>query len=489
MHALHTQSEKQVAALSKKLRRLERRGKYEKALTELGGLWNDFDSHPLLEGLSELDSAEILLRCGSLIGFHGHNKQIQDAQVTSRDLLMESREKFLSFTDKKKAAECENYLALTYWRTGESNEAAAWVDESLSRNLPINSDTRLYAYVIKSLNLLSLKQYHEICDDFTLLENDFLVYADDFLKGNLYNNYGLALKNLGKLEKALDNLEIGKDFYLASGNKVHCGLAENNLAQMYRTQSRFQKAHLAVDNAARLFKQSKDKTREGFSFDTKALIYKAEARYDDALMAVEKAIKILRKSENLAYLAETCLTKSKILLYLDDFTAAVLTLIEAVDIARVQTGEEAAKRLIIEFEKTLDERKSPKLAEAEVEKSKLELVLPASLSNYTDYRGIRINNSYLENIGIKKDSLAVLAEDKISRGDLVAIVEIATGEISCGFYDADFGIACLERTDHGPLLFDEKDIKVLGKIVGVCNSRKDETGKMIVEALNLQNRN
>jgi hypothetical protein len=32
-------------------------------------------------------------------------------------------------------------------------------------------------------------------------------------------------------------------------------------------------------------------------------------------------------------------------------------------------------------------------------------------------------------------------------------------------------------------LFNEDDVRILGKIVGVCRSGKDEKGKMIVEAI------
>ena len=42
---------------------------------------------------------------------------------------------------------------------------------------------------------------------------------------------------------------------------------------------------------------------------------------------------------------------------------------------------------------------------------------------------------------------------------------------------------CLERGDDDPQLFDESDIRVLGKIVGVCTTGKDHAGKTIVTAI------
>jgi tetratricopeptide (TPR) repeat protein len=309
------------------------------------------------------------------------------------------------------------------------------------------------------------------------------------LKGDFYNNFAIALKNLGRTKEALSKFEVARYYHQKSHHKIYLGTIENNLAQLYNSEKLFAKAHQATDRGTKIFRQIKDRTREGFSLDTKSQIYFAERKYTQALKTVEKAICILKKSENLAYLVETSLTKSKILLYLDDFTAATLSLFEAVQIARVNTGEEAARDLIKEFEKTLLEKN--KIAdenlfeEDQSDIDNLKLILPSSISHYTEIQGVWIKNSHLENVGLRKNSLAIVAQTEIKRGDLAAISEIETGAIFCGVYDCDFGIVCLEGANGEPQLFDEKSIKILGKIVGVCNSGKDTDGKMIVQPINL----
>ena len=90
------------------------------------------------------------MRCGALIGFLGHNKQIPNSQETSKNLLTEARNRFLEIYDVEKIAECENYLALAYWQTGELVEAETWIEESLSHNLPNSNHIRLYSYIIES---------------------------------------------------------------------------------------------------------------------------------------------------------------------------------------------------------------------------------------------------------------------------------------------------------------------------------------------------
>lgn len=484
MKTLHIQTAKQPAVLAKRLFKLERCGRYEEALEELADIWPDFELPPNVGDFEAQDAAEILLRCGSLIGLQGHNAQIPDAQLRSKDLLSNARERFLGLEKIEKAAECENHLALTFWRTGEFNEAEDWVEEALAHEFPNSSDARLYSHLTKSLIDLSCKRFEVNVNNGKKLESDFRKYGDAFLTGSFYTNIGLSLKNLGRPSEALGHLELARYYHQRSRHKIYLGTVENNLAQLYKEIGKFSKAHESIDNATRIFKQLKDKTREGYSLDTKALVYVAESKYSEALRTVEKALSLLRISENSAYRIETMLTKAKILLYLDNFSAAVLSLIDAVDIARVQTGEKSAIQLINEFESALNERNAPP-RKKDLAAGDFELTLPRSISQFSDYRGIWINNTGLEDIGLTKGSLAIVVKDKISRGDLVAISNVENDEVSCGFYDADFGIVCLEGANGEPQIFDEKDVRVLGKIVGVCDSAKNEDGKMVVKLLNL----
>lgn len=485
MKTLLTQS----VASAKKLFDLERCGMYEAAFEELKGIWDDTAIFPDVENFDALSAAEIVLRCGSLIGFHGHNKQIPEAQETSKNLLTEARGRFLDFVNVEKIAECENYLALAYWRTGEAREAEIWLEESLSRDLPESNPTRLYANIIKCLVFLSTKRYEEIISNLEKLEDDFLKCSDYGLKGDFCNNFAIALKNLGRNREALSKFELARYYHQKSRHKIYLGTIENNLAQLYKSESSFSRAHQAIDSGTKIFRQIKDRTREGFSLDTKAQIYFAEGKYAEALKTAEKAIGILKKSENTAYLVETYLTKSKILLYSDDFTSATFSLFDAVQIARIHTGEESATGLIKEFEKTLLEKNKTAaanlFAENQPDIDNLQLVLPSSLSHHKEIQGVWIKNSHLENAGLKKDSLAIVAQVEIRRGDLAAISEIETGAVVCGFYDCDFGIVCLEGINDEPQLFDEKSIEILGKIVGFCDSEKTADGKMIVQPINL----
>ena len=490
MNPLHPQTSRDHSELVGELFALERSGNFEQGMLELRGTWDDTSADPTVEGLNPLLAADIFLRCGALIGFLGHSRQVPAAQERSKNLLTKSRSIFLEHNLPEKLAECENYLALAYWRTGEINEAESWIDEAQSREVSERGDAGLYSHVIRSLIQLSQKRYAEVCKNFSVLRESFLENADHFLLGNFYMNNGIAMRNIGDIPRALESLRQSRDFFVRSGNKTQIAMAENNLCYLFKSERRFAEAHEAIDRATELFRQAGDRTREGFSLDSKALIFLDEGKYDDALDIVEQAISILRKSENYGYLIETIATKAKIQLYSSDFATATLTLVEAVELAKVRISEDAAVRLVREFEQALEDRNTIKRPKVRDERSgvatgDLKLVLPPSIANYTDYQGIWINNSDLESYGLVRGSLAVVVPDKVRRGDLVALVELSNDLVSCGFYDSDFGIVCLEAGGSEPQLFDKSDIKILGKIVGVCHGSKNDDGTLDVRPIDL----
>jgi tetratricopeptide (TPR) repeat protein len=487
MKTLHTHA----TLLLRKLLKLERCGRYDEALAELRDIWKDTTTFPNVDEFEPPAAADIVLRCGSLIGFLGHTRQISNSQEKSKNLLTEARNRFLDIYDVEKIAECENYLALAYWRTGELVEADTWIEQALLHNLPNSNRTRLYSYIIKCLVSLRPDKFDENISLLESLENDFINFGCSSLKGDFYNHYGLNLRKIGKTSEALEKYKLAKHFHQKSGHQIYLGTIENNIAYLYKSQSKFVEAHEAINNAVKIFRQIKDKTREGFTLDTKAQIYFTERKFEEALTTSDKAIAILAKSENKAYLVEGCLTKAKTLIYLDDtdeYVDATLCLSEAIQIAMSNISEEAARDLVREFEKTRQEKNAPVIEEIfpaqESLGENLELILPPEISHYSDFQGVRMKNNHLEEVGLRRDSLAIVVQEKVERGDLVAIAEIANDSVSCGFYDTDFGIVCLEGFNGEVQLFDDRDVRIIGKIVGVCNSEKDAGGKMIVEAIN-----
>ena len=479
---------KQTDVLIEDLVKLERRGQYEEALAELEDIWSDKTMAPKVEEFEPRVAGELLLRCGSLIGFVGHNRQIPKAQEKSKNLLTEARQIFLDIYDPEKIAECETYLALAYWRSGETEESQTWVEEALSHNLAKDSFARLYSIINKSLIILSRKKYEEGLEFCKSCEDDIYENGDDLLKGCFSTNFAIMLKNLGYLPEAIKKYELAKTFHERSGHRLYLGTTQNNLACFYKAEENFDDAHRAIDNAIQIFSNIKDRTREGFALDTKAQIYLAGGKLEKALETIDTAIEVQLNSENSAYRAETYLTKAKILVALDDISAGTLALLEGVQIAKANISEEAAENLAREFEAEIIKKTKPVISRIYTEtefltEDDLELLLPASIAHYRHFQAIRIKNNHLEKIGIEPGMLAIIVNEKIAKGDLVAIVELKDDAVRCGYYDEYFGVVCLEGMGSEPLLLNENEINLLGKIIGFCDPKKKVDGKLEVKPI------
>lgn len=485
MNIFHVKSQ----LLTKRLLQLERSGRYEEALAELNDIWQDKSELPNVEDFDKHTAAEIIAKCGHLLGLFGSVKLIPNAQEKSKNLITEAYSRFQDICDIEKIAECENYLAMAYLRSGELEEAETWSELATSHNLGDASDPRLYAQISKSLISIFKKRFDETIANLKPLEPDFREFGDDFLKGSFYCNLAVALKNTGKCAEALRYFELAKYHHTKTGHLIYLGAIENNIAATYKLERKFLKARKAIDNAIGIFKKINDRTRYGFAYDTKALIYLDEGRYEEALDAVEKGVLILENAENTDCLVETYITKIKTLLGLDRSFEATRCLAKAVYLAENKIGEDKAKEIIEEYEKTRAGKDRPTLKNVYTEKElideNIKLVLSAELSHYKDIEGVWMKNKHLESVGLKKGSLAIVVKEEVKRGDLAAILERETEAVSCGFYDIDFGIICLQGTDSEPQLFDESEIQILGKIVGVADAQKDEEGQMFVEPVKI----
>lgn len=485
----------QAKTLFKRMFKLERCGKYEEGLALVRDLWPDKTQLPNIEELDSRDAAEMLLRCGAVFGFLGHTKQLPNAQEKSKNLLTAAHERFLDIYDVTRVAECETYLALAYWRTGEIKEARSFVETALARELAATDPVRLYGVIVRTM--LDISEGHNETLVAVLRENEFEFEkgGDAFLLGCFNTNIGVGLKRTGRIDGALERFKAARSYHERSGHDIYLATVDNNLAQTHKEIGEFEDARASSDRATAIFAKLKDRTREGFSLDTKACIFIAEERYREALQTADQAIEILEKSENSAYLIETYMTRVKALVYMGNISEAAFCLASAVKLALVQTGEESAKALTRQFESIvrevslLGERAAPQgeTQGEEYDTNGLKLVLPPSIAHYTDIEGVWIAGDHLEAVGLIDGSLAIVVNEPVKRGDLVALVGRETELVSCGFYDNAYGLISLEGMDDSePTLFNEDEVRVLGRVVGVCRSGKAVEGKMIVEAVSAE---
>ncbi len=314
-------------------------GDYSRAYQLLAVFWNDFRVKPDIRDLPADITAEVYLRCGSVAGYLGRSKHLSNAQEISRNLLTEAKDRFVQLGAEAKISECENHLALSFERVGDIKNARQFLDSAFMKNLPINHPTRLHSHIIDSLLHLAEKNYEQIIQNSVLLESLFVQSENNILKGCFFNNYGLALKNNGKISEALDKYLTARFFFFEAGHHQYCGLLENNIANLYLSEKQFKEAHDFAQKAENSFKLVGDFSRQGFALDTRANIFLAQGDFEKASEFSDKAIKLLQNGENLNFLAEACLTKTKTLVKLERCDEALEFSAKAKEIVREIDGQ------------------------------------------------------------------------------------------------------------------------------------------------------
>lgn len=326
----------------------EMSGNHSLAYEILSPFWKDINEMPETEGLSVGESAEVYLRCGSVVGYLGRSRKIENAQKIARKLLKESLKRFQNLELKEKIAECENAIALTYERVGLIPEAREHLQKALEIEIPNTHPTRLYSHIICSLLDLAESNYLLILENCAVLESTFLEHANFLFNGCFFNNYGLALKNLDQIEEALEKLLTARYWFTKAEHFIYCGLVENNLARLYAKDERFIEAHHFAQKAENTFKLVGDISRRGYSLNTRAEIFLAEEEFEKAWEYADKSLDLLKNDENLFYLVKSLKSKAVCLTKLGKNDEVKETLDRAFEIA-----ENLDQKVLVELKKEI----------------------------------------------------------------------------------------------------------------------------------------
>jgi tetratricopeptide (TPR) repeat protein len=328
-------------------------GRYDDAAKILSKYWKNKNERPDVSELNKAEQAEILLRCGSLAGYIGSCNQKKDAQELAQTLITKASHLFSLPEDAEKLAECETYLALSYLRTGQFDEARSWINAAFEYDIDNKCEARLYTHILEGMILFREGKYVELVNKCKMLEPLFRKSQFYILQGDFNNNYAFGLMELGDKNGALSRFELAKTFYTRTNHYLYLAGLENNLAIFFKREKVYTEAHRSAKAAREVFKKLGDKTREGYSIDTQAQIYLAEGKLEEALECANEAVKMLSDGENYCYLANSMQTKSHIQLYLKDYVAASETMVACVNIASIQISPTQAKKFIEEYVKLL----------------------------------------------------------------------------------------------------------------------------------------
>jgi tetratricopeptide (TPR) repeat protein len=142
-------------------RQLELAWHFEAARDAMGDLWQRVGERPVLEGLDQATSAEVLLRAGSLTGWIGSSRQIEGSQETARNLITESITIFEELNRPTKRSEAQIDLAYCYWREGRFDDARVYLQEALARAIDLDPETRALGILRSGIVEQSKKRLHD----------------------------------------------------------------------------------------------------------------------------------------------------------------------------------------------------------------------------------------------------------------------------------------------------------------------------------------
>ena len=134
-----------LAIQCQRAKELEEAGEFERAREALRSFWQEVGERPETTGLTDVETAELLLRAGSLTGWIGSAGQVSGAQERAKDLVSESASLFQSLGLIEKSAEARVDLAICYWREGALDEARVSLRHALDSLGDLDSEQRLRA--------------------------------------------------------------------------------------------------------------------------------------------------------------------------------------------------------------------------------------------------------------------------------------------------------------------------------------------------------
>jgi tetratricopeptide (TPR) repeat protein len=341
-------SDEQASLRSEQAARLIFDGQYEQAGEALGGYWRGAGLRPVLDGLSPLPAAEVLLQCGALSGWVGSSRHVAGAQEAAKDLLSEALETFAALGRAAKVSEARYELGICYWRQGALDEARIILAEALDGLS--HEDAELGAKILlrQTLVEISARCYLEAWDKLKEAEPVF-ESAGDAWKGRWHNQKALVLLQLAATggradhaDRAIIEFTAAIIHYERAKHERFCGNSLNNLAFLLNKLGRHGEAHEHLNRARAIFARLRDTGSVAQVDETRARVLSAEGRHAEAKRVIAGAVRALREGGELALLADALVVQGIAQARLGEHEDSVATLREAIQTAELAGAPESA---------------------------------------------------------------------------------------------------------------------------------------------------
>lgn len=317
---------------------LEYKGEYEQAQQALKAYWPRVGEHPQTKDLGASAAAEVLMRSGVLTGIIGSKQQIPDAQETAKNLISESLTIFESLDEDKKVAEAQTELALSYWRTGEFNEARDLLEDALSRS---GLDTKVKAKAVLRLAIVEhqARESHNALHVLTTNADLFQAIDNQTLKGSYYSSLANVLRRLWEVEGGTDYLDRSLVEYAAASyhfeqaqHRPYQAVIENNLGLLYFKIGAYEEAHEHLDRSRRIQVSLEDISSVAEVDESRACVFLKQGRFAEAERAARSAVTNQETSGRHAPLGEALVTHGRALARLNAFELSLGAFRRAIDL-------------------------------------------------------------------------------------------------------------------------------------------------------------
>jgi tetratricopeptide (TPR) repeat protein len=360
--AANLTAEERVVVRCRVAKELEDKGDYEAAAEILSPYFESTGERPKVEDVSPEAHAELLLRAGTLTGWLGNLKQIENAQENAKDLIGKSLTSFEQLDLANKISEAQIELAYCYWREGGFDEARIMLNQALARLGDDATDLKLVGLLRKALVESAATRFNDSLR--ILLDNSALFEATEnhTLKGRFHNELAYSFQSLSSAEsradymdKALVEFTAAAFHFEQAGHTRYRAHVENNLGLLFYMLGRYDEAHEHLDSARELYPALKNAVYSAIVDETRARVFIAQGLFAKAGAAAQEACEVFERAGELAQLSEALTTLGKAKAKLKRPSEARSTLEKAAQIAE-QSGnvENAGLALLTLIEELSD---------------------------------------------------------------------------------------------------------------------------------------
>ncbi|MFI6489784.1 ATP-binding protein [Streptomyces sp. NPDC050564] len=146
--------------------------------------------------------------------------------------------------------------------------------------------------------LRQVGRVEEAIEAHTRARDVFLATGDRYREGRVWDSLGLALREAGRVEEAIEAHTRARDVFLATGDRHREPHAWDNLGNALREAGRVEEAIEAHTRARDVFLATGDRHREARARDNLGLALQEVGRVEEAMEGYRRALEIYRELED-----------------------------------------------------------------------------------------------------------------------------------------------------------------------------------------------